>query len=190
MQVALTDAMPSSEGRDLALRHRYGDPAAFEEIYRRYAEMVFGLALRIGGDRELAAEMTQETFLRVFRHLAKFRGHASLRTWIYRIALNCCRSRLRRRGRRAVEEPTERLERLADERASPEQIAAGREAGRHLTAAIAGLPLAFREAVVLRDVEQLSYAEIATVLGVRIGTVRSRIARGRERLRRALEEIQ
>lgn len=188
MSIALADDPPGAAGRDLALRHRYGDPEAFEEVYARFADMVFALALRMSADRELAADMTQETFLRVYRHLGRFRGRSSLKTWIYRITINCCRSRLRRRARRRLEGPIDELPELADGRGGPEQHTLARDLGRQLAAAIAELPVPFREAVLLRDVQELSYAEIGQVLGVRIGTVRSRIARGRERLRCILEE--
>jgi RNA polymerase sigma-70 factor (ECF subfamily) len=188
MSIALADSAPETAGRDLALRHRYGDPGAFEEVYLRFSGMVFSLALRMSGDREDAADLTQETFLRVHRHLGRFRGHSSLKTWIYRVAVNCCRSGLRRRARRRPEGPVEQLEQVADRRSGPEERALGHELGRRLAAAMDELPLVFREAVVLRDVEGLSYGEIGEVLGVRIGTVRSRIARGRERLRGLLEE--
>lgn len=188
MSVALAEAAPGTRGRDLALRHRYGDTAAFEEVYLRFADMVFGLAVTLSGDREEAADMTQETFLRVYRHLGRFRGRSSLKTWIYRITVNCCRSGLRQRSRRRVEGPLEHLEELADPRSGPEEHVLVKDLGRRLTLAIAELPVAFREAVVLRDVHGLSYSEIGAVLGVRIGTVRSRIARGRERLRGVLEK--
>ncbi len=188
MSIALAEAATRTPGRDLALRHRYGDPAAFEEVYQRHAGMVFGLALRLSGDREEAADLTQEVFLRVYRYLGRFAGRSSLKTWIYRIAVNCCRSKLRRRWRRSLERPLDLLAEVADERSGPEQRAAGHDLGRRLAAALAELPLVFREAVLLRDVQGLSYGEISDVLGVRIGTVRSRIARGRERLRGMLEE--
>ena len=188
MSIALADVASKTRGRDLALRHRYGDPAAFDEVYLRFAEMVFSLALRMSGDREEAADMTQETFLRVYRHLGSFRGRSSLKTWIYRITVNCCRSKLRKRSRRQLEGPLEHLEELADQRSGPEEQTLGRDLGRRLAEAICELPVVFREAVLLRDVQGLSYGEIGDVLGVRIGTVRSRIARGRERLRGLLEE--
>ncbi len=188
MSIALADAAPRTAGRDLALRHRYGDPAAFEEVYQRFAEMVFSLALRMSGDREEAADMSQETFLRIYRHLGRFGGRSSLKTWIYRITVNCCRSKLRKRSRRKFEGPLESFEELADQRSGPERQTLGHDLGRRLAEAIGELPVVFREAVLLRDVQGLSYAEIGEVLGVRIGTVRSRIARGRERLRSQLEE--
>jgi len=173
----------------LAERHRYGDPAAFEEIYRTYEEMVFNLALRLSGDRERAADLSQEIFLRIYRHLGQFRGRSSLKTWIYRVAVNHCRSRLARRrppSRPGVDDE-ERLARLADPRRSPEQRAMANDEARRVEGALAELPRPFREAVVLRDLEGLAYDEIAEVLGARLGTVRSRIARGRRMLREALQ---
>lgn len=179
------------EERALVERHRYGDPAAFEEIYRRYGEMVYNLALRLAGEPEDAADLTQEVFLRIYRHLGKFRGRSTLKTWIYRVALNHCRSRLARRR------PSEPLgaegggrTEPVDPARGPESRAIAGDAGRRVAAALAELPPAFREAVVLRDLEGLAYQEIAEVLGVRIGTVRSRIARGRDTLRQVLASNQ
>lgn len=175
---------------DLIERHRLGDPGAFEEIYARHEKMVFNLALRMSGSRDEAAELTQEVFLRVYRGLTRFRGRSSLKTWIFRISLNCCRSRLGRRKppfRDPGPDPDETLERVADPRPGPERDALNQDLGARLAAALAQLPLVFREAVVLRDVQGFSYAEIAEILRIRTGTVRSRIARGRERLRRVLE---
>ncbi|MEM7048984.1 MAG: sigma-70 family RNA polymerase sigma factor [Acidobacteriota bacterium] len=179
----------ASQARDLQIveRHRYGDDSAFEEVYAHHAEMVFNLSWRLSGNRDQASDLTQEVFLRVFRHLAKFRGGASLKTWIYRIALNHCRSELGRTRLPAVSDDEETLGRLPDPRRSPEERAAAEDAGRQVAKALGGLPRRFREAVVLRDLEGLTYLEIAEVTGVRVGTVRSRLARGRERLRRILE---
>ena len=196
-------AAPAVSDRALAERHRTGDPEAFAEIYREYEAMVFNLALRLSGDRERAADLSQEIFLRIFRHLDGFRGRSSLKTWIYRVAVNHCRSRLRRRAlvfeqlvpsrgvgpdRTGSREERDPLHDLADPRRSPEERALAGDAERILQAALAALPAVYREAVVLRDVEDLSYEEIAEVLGVRVGTVRSRIARGRRRLADELRE--
>jgi RNA polymerase sigma-70 factor (ECF subfamily) len=177
---------------DLTLveRHRRGDPSAFEEIFRRYERMVFNLAFRLSGNREEAADLSQDVFLRVYRHVGRFKGRSSLKTWIYRVAVNCCRSRAARRrpATQALPEAAEQvLEQLQDETTSPERRALARDAGRQLAAALRRVQRPYREAVVLRDVEGMSYGEIAAVLGVRLGTVRSRIARGREQLRRIVE---
>lgn len=175
---------------DLVERHRLGDPAAFEEIYAEHEKMVFNLALRMTGDREDAAELTQEVFLRVYRHLERFRGRSTLKTWIFRIAINCCRSRFRRRKLPFLDlgpEPEAVLERVADPRSDPERDALNRGLKEQLEAALRRVPTVFREAVILRDVYGFSYEEISHILRVRVGTVRSRIARGRDRLREAME---
>lgn len=176
---------------DLVQRHRYGDREAFAEIYTDYERTVYNLALRMSGDPFDAADLTQEVFLRVYRHLGKFKGRSSLKTWIFRVALNHCRSRLGRRrepDQPLVDEDGKPLREPEDRRRDPEKRALAGDAARRVERALARLPLTFREAVVLRDLEELTYQEIAEVLKVRIGTVRSRIARGRERLREALEE--
>lgn len=192
---AATVTTAAVHDRDLELvrRHQYGDARAFDEIYHRFSQMVFNLALRLSGDADQAADLTQEIFLRVFRYVGQFRGGSSLKTWIFRIGVNHCRSCLGRRRLPMLplfEEPAE------DERGSgaipdpgrgPEELAVAADCGRQVAAGLARLPESFRVAVVLRDLEGLSYEEIAEVLGVRIGTVRSRIARGREQLRAFLE---
>ncbi len=152
---------------------------------------MFNLALRLSGDPDRADDLTQEIFLRIFRHLGRFRGRSSLKTWIYRVSVNCCRSRLARRRLPRITSPDPSIdvvEQLRDQRAGPERRAIARDRVGQLAEALAKLPAPFREAVVLRDVDGLTYHEIAQVLQVRIGTVRSRIARGRDRLRKALED--
>lgn len=190
MMEALTiAALPAETDLDLVQRHRYGDPQAFEEVYRRYAEMVFNLAWRMSGDRDAAADLTQESFLKIFLHVGRFRGRSSLKTWVYRVALNVCRSRLGRKRldlRPLAEDGGPGVE-TRDPRRDPEQRAIARDEGERVARALLEVPEVFRAAVVLCDLEGLTYEEIADVLGVRIGTVRSRIARGRDRLRRALE---
>ncbi len=187
MQVASVSAHTGD--LDLVARHAYGDPEAFDEIYGRYGTMVYQLALRMSGDPVLAEDLSQDVFVRVFRHLGKFRGKSSLKTWVYRVALNCCRSRLSRKTRRArpfVDVEDETFESVPSPREGTDARVVRRETGELLETALAQLPVAFREAVVLRDICDLAYDEIAQVLDVRIGTVRSRIARGRDRLRREL----
>lgn len=186
MTVAAPVALSEQSDLDLVERHRYGDAQAFEEIYQRFGEMVYNLALRLSGDADEAADLSQEVFLRVFRHLAKFRGSSALKTWIYRVALNHCRSRLGRR-RPLLPLPDRVEDSLVDPRRGPEERTLADDAGLQVERALARLTPVFREAVVLRDLEDLSYDEIAVVLGVRIGTVRSRIARGREQLREIME---
>lgn len=176
---------------DLAMRHRYGDEEAFEEVYSRFAKMVFNLAYRMSGKADEAEDLSQEVFLRIYRHLGRFNGRSALKTWIYRVTLNHCRSKLGRRRyptQPLAEENDGEGARLVDENRSPEEKALARDTGRQVSRALRQVKPVFREAVVLRDLQGLSYDEIAEVLKVRIGTVRSRIARGRERLRIVLEK--
>lgn len=189
---AIVASAPPLTDLDLVEQSRYGDPQAFREIYERFGGMVYNLAYRLSDDPEDAADLTQEIFLRVYRHLGTFRGKSTLKTWIYRVALNHCRSRLARRrpaSETLVAEPGGRARQIPDPRRGPEELAAAEDEGRLVGEALRRLPPPFREAVVLRDLEGLSYQEIAAVTGVRVGTVRSRIARGREQLRAALEAI-
>lgn len=174
---------------ELVERHRYGDPQAFEQIYERFSLLVYNLALRMSGDPGEAQDLSQEIFLRVYRGLARFRGRSSLKTWIYRIGINQCRSRLGRRRLHLVSLTAadgQDLD-LTDPQRDPEQVALAGDAGRLLAVALPKMDRVFREAVVLRDLEGLSYQEVSGVLRIPIGTVRSRIARGREQLRRILE---
>jgi RNA polymerase sigma-70 factor (ECF subfamily) len=172
---------------DLADRHRYGDETAFRELYDRFSPMVWNLCLRLSGDPNRAQDLSQEVFLRVFKGLPRYRGGSTLKTWIYSIALNHCRGRLGRRSLELEDWDDERWTRgPIDPARGPEEDLLARDGERRIAAALVALPVRFREAVVLRDLEGLSYEEIAAVLRVRTGTVRSRIARGRERLRRLL----
>jgi len=179
------------EDLELARRHSRGDPRAFDEVYAGYAAMVYNLALRLSGDGDEAADLTQEVFLRVYRHLGSFSGRAALKTWIFRVAVNHCRERLSRFRPLTVplgeEADGPGTARVADPRRGPEEQAVAADLGRQVAQGLARLPAPFREAVVLRDLQGLSYQEIAAVLGVRVGTVRSRIARGREQLRALLD---
>lgn len=176
---------------ELVERHRAGDRSAFDEVYSQFSEMVWNVTLRLAGDPDRAADLSQEIFLRIYRHLGGFRGRSALRTWVYRIALNHCRGRLsggnRWSFRRLFEEGEETAEPLPDLSRGPEELAVASDDGRRVSEALMELPTEFREAVVLRDLEGLAYEEISAALGVPIGTVRSRIARGRERLRDLLE---
>jgi RNA polymerase sigma-70 factor, ECF subfamily len=175
---------------ELVERHRYGDARAFNEVYARFEDMVYNLSYRLAGNREEAADLTQEIFLRVFRHLGSFGGRSTLKTWIFRIAVNHCRDRLSRwhpPTQPIGEESGEGVAVYADPSRGPGELAVAADDKRRVEQALIRLPQVFREVVVLRDIEGLSYEEIADVLGVRIGTVRSRIARGRDQLRTLLE---
>ena len=180
-------------------RLRCGETAAFEQVVAEHSGDVYALLYRMTSDAEEARDLTQETFLRAFQSIGRFRGDANLKTWIYRIAINQARNRWRwwRRRRRDVtvslDATDDRNEQplstnLAnDEAIDPEQETLAREREAHLRAALLELKRPFREAVVLRDVEGFSYEEIAETLQISIGTVKSRLSRGRLELRRKLE---
>jgi RNA polymerase sigma-70 factor (ECF subfamily) len=189
MAVSASTSWNSQEAA-LLERHRQGDSEAFAELYREFESMVYNLALRMSGNPADAEDIAQETFIRTYRHLKKFKGKSSLKTWVFRIALNCSNSRLKRRGRRQahhVDDGEPELERAVASGRSPEEKALAMDLSETVRAGLAGLPTHYREAVLLRDFQDLNYSEIAEVLGVQIGTVRSRIARGRELLRQRME---
>lgn len=182
---------PTAEQReaDLVARHRHGDPSAFEEFYRHFAGMVYNVTLRHSGRPEVAQDLSQEIFLKIYRSLGRFRGKSSLKTWTYRVCINHCRSRLGRRTlktRSLAREGGEEIE-VPDPARGPEDRAIALDEAARLAAELPRVDAPFREALVLCDLEGLSYREIAQVLEIPIGTVRSRIARGREQLRRLLE---
>jgi RNA polymerase sigma-70 factor (ECF subfamily) len=173
--------------------------ASFEEIFRRYESMVFNLLFRVLGDREEALDVSQEVFFSVYRKLHRFRGESSLKTWIYRIALNRaanrCRwwNRLRRRGTLSLDEHLSKDEgsrafgdSLKSTGMTPEEELLINEKRRDIEHSLLRLPVQQRMAVIMRDVEGLPYEEIAASLQVSLGTVKSRIARGREELKRRL----
>lgn len=179
------------------LRAQEGD--AFETLVREHERDIYQLARRMLGDTEEAMDASQEAFLRAFRGLPRFRGEASLRTWLYGIALNVCRNRLAAASRRHREreesltwhddDGEEQPRPLGDPAPGPEQTAWAGELRQALEGALAALPPDFREVVVLREVQELDYEEIATILGCALGTVKSRLARARTALRQALEGV-
>jgi len=164
----------------------------FEEVYHRFRTPVWRLARRLTNTDDEALDATQEIFLRVWRGLSGFRGESKLSTWVFQISWNYLRGARRRQARmpRRVEatENSDPLTRVRDPGADPERRAVAVEAVGKMRLALAGLPDHQRAVVWLRDGEDLSYDEIATVLDVPIGTVRSRLARARSALRRAVEE--
>jgi RNA polymerase sigma-70 factor (ECF subfamily) len=168
----------------------------FDELFERYNSMVFGLVFHILGDREEALDVSQEVFLTIFRKMDSFRGESSLKTWIYCIAVNRAANRfrwwnrLRRRGTVSLEEHLanspdhELFYNLKSDIQSPEEALLLQEEHAEIERLLQQLPLQQRIAVVMRDIEGLSYEEIADSMHISLGTVKSRIARGRETLKR------
>ena len=180
-------------------RLKEGDAAAFEVLIAERSGEVYGLLYRLTENSEEARDLTQETFLRAFQSIGQFRGESDLRTWIYRIAINQARNRWRwwRRRRRdaTVSLDSENahgnqplIESLRSDRdKSPEQETLAHEREKALRKALQSLSLSYRETVILRDIEGFTYEEIAETLGINVGTVKSRLARGRQELRQRLE---
>jgi RNA polymerase sigma-70 factor (ECF subfamily) len=173
--------------REVLAACRRGDPAAFEEVVRATHRLVYTQALRLVRDRQDAEDVTQETFLRVFRGLSGFRGDAQFETWLYRITANAAMTHLRRRGRFGDLLPDDADERL--EAPSGSQLPADTPVDRQaLAAALASLPDPMRIAVVLKDVYGLSCLEIAEMEGSTEGAIKVRLHRARKRLKDALFE--
>ncbi|HLA12582.1 MAG TPA: sigma-70 family RNA polymerase sigma factor [Pyrinomonadaceae bacterium] len=179
-------------------RLKQGEAAAFSILVAERSPEIYGLLFRLTENSEEARDLTQETFLRAFQSIGSFRGEADLRTWIYRIAINQARNRWRwwrRRKREATVslDSTEDRDKLplsaslAETSRTPEQETLAHERQKVLRDALRTLGRAYREAVILRDIEGFTYEEIATTLGISVGTVKSRLARGRQELRRRLE---
>src|ERR1044071_5425846 len=179
-------------------RLRQGDANAFERLVQERSGEIYGLLYRLTESREEAKDLTQETFLRAFQNITSFRGESDLRTWIYRIAINQARNRWRwwRRRRRdstfsldaTVGNSTQPLvATLMDSAADPEQQTLANEREVALRSALRKLGRSYRETVILRDIEGFTYEEIAETLDINVGTVKSRLARGRQELRRRLE---
>jgi len=190
-------AEAGAEPDDLRLADalRDGSEQAYEELITRFQQPVYTLALRLLSDQSEAGDVVQEVFLKVFRNIANFRGQSTLKTWIYRITVNEAHNARRwfyRHRRREVEldsspEDTRNWkEIIPDHSRSPFEVAFDREQHVMIEAALERINPIFRDAVVLRDITDLSYEEIAEVLGVSLGTVKSRILRGREALREEL----
>jgi RNA polymerase sigma-70 factor (ECF subfamily) len=174
-----------------------GDAESFDKLVIRYSNDIHALLFRLTSDAEEAADLTQDTFLRALKAVGGFRGDSDLKTWLYRIAINESRNRFRwwkRRRREKTVSLDESLggsescyhDILADESSSPEDDALRRERETILQKALGDLPAIYREPVVLFDIEGLSYEEICKALDLNPGTLKSRLARGRQELKKRL----
>ena len=161
-------------------------PPSWDEIVREHGDRVYRLAYRLTGNPHDAEDLTQETFIRVFRSLASYKP-GTFEGWLHRITTNLFLDMVRRRGRLRMEGLPEDTDRLPGGGPDPEQVFSEAHLDPDLQGALDELAPEFRAAVVLCDVEGLSYEEIGATLGVKLGTVRSRIHRGRAALRGALE---
>ena len=181
-------------------RLKAGEAAAFDTLIDRYSSDIYALLFRLTENAEEASDLTQDTFLRALRSIKGFRGDSELKTWLFRIAINESRNRFRwwKRRRRDVtisldatygDSETPFSDTLADGSSSPEDAALSREREYAIKAALAEIPDVYREAIILCDIEGMSYDETAVALGIGIGTVKSRISRGRQELRARLKDF-
>jgi len=190
---AQTQRVASEQARDRALVETAlgGELDAFNRLVELHQDYLFGVAVRVVGDREAAADAVQEAFLSAYRNLSRFRGD-SFRSWLTRIALNAATDVLRGRKRRPADPYPEweddSWQPPTDESDGPEQTAIARSRSRTIAAALGQITEDQRAAIVLYDVEGYDYHEIADMTGVSLGTVKSRIHRGRLALRDLLAD--
>jgi RNA polymerase sigma-70 factor, ECF subfamily len=195
--IEVCESRPRAEAEFIE-RLKRGEAPAFEQLVAERSGEIYGLLFRLTESSEEARDLTQETFLRAFQNIDRFRGEADLRTWIYRIAINQARNRWRwwRRRRRdatvsldVAQNQTGQplIATLAEGSHNPEQQTLAREREKALLSALQRLGRSYRETVILRDIEGFTYDEIATTLKINVGTVKSRLARGRQELREKLE---
>ncbi|MGH9373666.1 MAG: sigma-70 family RNA polymerase sigma factor [Vicinamibacterales bacterium] len=185
-------------GREGALIQRCAarEEDACAELVSEHQRMVYQLSLNLLGDHNEALDLSQEVFLRVFRTIHTFRGQSALRTWIYRIVVNQARNRQRWWRRRHKSQQVSLDEHLRDhgdfpernDSESPDRLLGRKELAERIRSALDGLPFDQKTAVVLREIDGLSYEEIGFSLGVAVGTVKSRLARAREALRGQLRD--
>jgi RNA polymerase sigma-70 factor (ECF subfamily) len=176
--------MPADErDEDLVRRCREGDRSAFGVLVERHERRVYNLALRMTGREEDARDATQEAFLTALRKLSSFRGEAAFTTWLHRVAVNSCYDLLRKRQRSPV------LDRIPDHEVEPPPVpdhAELTDLSVDVQRALLEVPEDYRAAMILHDVQDLPYDEVGAVLGIPVGTVKSRLHRGRVILARAL----
>jgi RNA polymerase sigma-70 factor (ECF subfamily) len=179
--------MPEGEARDEDLVRRFlsGDRAAFAALVERHERRVYNLALRMTGREEDARDATQDAFLTVLRKLSSFRGEAAFTTWLHRVAVNACYDLLRKRQRQPMLDRGDEDHPAAEPPPAPDHADAS-DLSIDVQRALLEVPEDFRAAMILHDVRDLPQEEVARILGVPVGTVKSRLHRGRIALARAL----
>ena len=179
----------------LIRRAAEGDEGAFEEILRTYEKQVYNLCLRMTNNADDAYDLSQESFIKVWRSLGDYQFQSGFSTWLYRLVRNTCIDYLRKQKRQKTvsltvqsdeEEPEELL--IPDLSPQPQDVAEEHERQTIIADAIARLPDDYREILQLRAGQELGYEEIAAILGIKVGTVKSRLARAREQLRKNLKD--
>jgi len=184
---------------ELMLKVQQGDVDCFDVLVERYKIRLFNYLLRLTSNRDEAEEIAQEAFVKAFIHAGKYKTIAKFSTWLYTIATNLVRNRIRARGRAPQilslwtrghdDGEEERVMDIADGGRTPEDAINDAELSEVINSAIRGIPQKYRESFVLREINQLSYEEIAAVTGLKLGTVRSRINRARNCFRQIVEPL-
>ncbi|RKZ18225.1 RNA polymerase subunit sigma-24 [bacterium] len=183
---------------DLMLRVQAGEKACFDLLVQRYRMRLFNYLLRLVRDPDLAEELAQDAFVRAYVNADKYRTIARFSTWLYTIATNLVRNRYRQKKRRppllslfyrSGDGEEEMVQDIADGAPNPEDDAVASDLNRVIAEATSQIPERYREPFVLREVNQLSYEEIAAVTGLKLGTVRSRINRARNHFRKIIEPL-
>jgi RNA polymerase sigma-70 factor, ECF subfamily len=196
---AVSPAEPEKDGAVTLTPEDEDRGLTFEEIISKYEKKIFNLILRHISDREEAEDLTQETFLNAYKSFTTFRGECKIHTWLCQIALNQCKNRFRQRDRRrsvegpsldapagSTEEPVRPME-IADWDQSPQEVLIRNETYRYVLKAIDSLPNEYRTVIVLCDLQQMSYQQIAQITGLSLEAVKTRIHRGRLMLRRKVD---
>jgi RNA polymerase sigma-70 factor (ECF subfamily) len=184
---------------DLMMRVQEGESACFDALVERYKTRLFNYLYRLVGDRDEAEEVAQEAFVKAYIHAGKYKTIAKFSTWLYTIATNLVRNKMRSRsraprifslwGKGPHDGDDERQIDVPDVSRSPEEKMNDSELSEVINEAIEKIPVKYRESFVLREINQLSYEEIAAVTGLKLGTVRSRINRARNYFRQVVEPI-
>lgn len=195
----MSNPSSSEEDRLLIERFKSGDATAFDMLVDKYSGRAYQIAYGILGSRQDAEEVAQDVFIRIFRALPKFRGDSEFTTWMYRIAMNLARNKYRwnksRGSQRSVsidapldgsDESDGRKLDVVEGRLSPDEKASLDELEVQALRELGNLPELYRQALALRNVDELSYEDIADLLGCKLGTIKSRIARARDELRKRL----
>ncbi len=185
---------------DLVKKAKNGDRAAFDALVRNCAHNIFNLCLRLTGNRASAEDIAQEAFINAYKSIGRFEQKSPFAGWVYRIAMNAWKNRVRYEKRRfffkhdsldeAVETDDGQMQKqLPDDKPGPEEMLEKKQKSERIRRAMDELGEDAKAMIVLRDIEELSYEEIAQITGVALGTVKSRIARARDALRIKLQEI-
>lgn len=181
---------------ELVKRAQKGDVAAFEILIEEYQKRIFSVAYRMMQHQEDAADLTQEVILKLFKNLDKFKGDSQFSTWVYRIATNTCLDAIKKSRRHVTYSLDKEIEtddgsiagELPDKGPTPEEVAERKDVQRAVYAAIDKLGKEHKQVIVLRDLQGLSYEEIAQILQCSVGTVKSRISRARGNLKKLLSQ--